>query len=130
MLHYSVMLNLFPIQFLALFAYFILRICVGVFLILFAKKMKKGILTQFPERTWRANFHYGLYLSIGGLFIIGMLTQFAALFTMCVSAYMFFFSPKSLKDHLPDRHTWLLLFGANCSLFITGAGVLAVDLPI
>ena len=78
-------------------------------------------------------FRWGSKLVLVGagiLFIIGMYTQLAALVTILVSVVMILFTFSNLRSQIPDRMVWFLLLGASLSLFITGAGVLAIDLPI
>lgn len=125
------MLNLFPIQFLALFAFFILRIFVGIALIIIAKRIdaayQNGDIRMSVFVRW---FLKCVLLGAGALFIVGMLTQLAALIIVVVSVTMLMFPFAHLQTQLPDRLVWFLLLGASLTLFITGAGVLAIDLPI
>ena len=93
------MLNPFPLQFLSLFAYFILRTIIGfVFLILSYRhfKQRKSLYTTLAVRL----FPFGKVttillilteLIIGGLFVLGLYTQIAALLTIIMSAKMLFF---------------------------------------
>jgi len=132
------MLNVFPIQFLALFAYFILRISVGLVLLYlgFSHLNARNELAQVLRFSWWP-FGYTSTLIfaiaeiiLAGMFMVGVLTQIAALvtFLMCIKLIIlkrFFVHPT-----LPNRLFYVLLAGAAFSLFITGAGVFAVDLPL
>lgn len=131
------MLNPFPIQFLALFAYFLLRLFVGSVLIYLAlthqkhrKELKKVLtLSWFPFGSFTINaFIIGEFL-IGSLIVAGAYTQYAALAVMAMSFKMLVM--RNWFDHpsIPPKLFYFLLFGAALSLFITGAGVLAFDLP-
>lgn len=132
------MLNPIPIQFLALFAYFILRVFVGAILIYlglkhwrYATELKEVLtLKWWPFGGLSTGILICFELLLGFLFIVGMLTQIAAFFTffMCIE----FLILRKYFDHhsIPPKIFYLLLLAASLSLFITGAGVLAVDLPI
>ena len=125
------MLNVFPIQFLALFAYFILRVCVGW--ILFWQGYR--LLTKPVSPTITLPKHTlvivgTIEIIIGLQFIVGFLTQIAALVTIVLSIYILLFASKQLRQLVPDMHFWFLLTAVSISLFITGAGIFAIDLPI
>lgn len=132
------MLNPFPLQFLALLAYFILRIITGfVFLILGVKHWQVRN-SLYPVLKLRI-FPFGKILTIififtellvGTLFFLGLYTQIAALITIAMSIKMILLRKKLSHPSLPSRLMYLLLLGIGCSLFITGAGVFAFDLPI
>ena len=132
------MLNPFPIQFLALFAYFLLRICVaGVLTYLGISHLdhKRAIaesVTHVPQG-FRGYFAIGLgtfELGLALFFVAGFLTQIAALFTMVLAVKMIIFHSWIPSKYIPSRIVYVLLFGASLSLFITGAGAFAFDLPI
>lgn len=132
------MVNIFPIQFLALFAYLILRLFVG------------GILLQLGITHWaerkslgaaltRSWWPYGMTsavllavaeLVLAALFITGTLTQVAALATALMSIKLTIVRPWFSHETLPSRLFYCLLLGCALSLFITGAGAVAVDLPL
>ncbi len=132
------MLNLFPIQFLALFAYFILRIITGlVFLNLGLKHYKKReelssvlILPIFPFGKISVIILITFELIIGTLLILGLFTQIAAILIILTSVKMLFLRHRFTHDSLPSKLTYFLLLGIGISLLITGAGVFAFDLPI
>lgn len=132
------MLNPFPIQFLALFAYLLLRFFVGSALIYLGLSHFKNrfelqqvlVLSWFPYgrfTTWV--FALGEML-IGILFVLGLYTQYAALAAIAMCLKMLIL--RNLFNHpsIPSRLFYLLLLSCALSLFITGAGVFAFDLPI
>jgi uncharacterized membrane protein YphA (DoxX/SURF4 family) len=132
------MLNPFPIQFLSLLAYLILRVIAGFVLIVFGYRHFKArtelsqimTLPFFPFGGVAATFFILAELVVGTLFILGMHTQFAALVLIAMSLKMMVLRPKFNHPSIPSRFMYLLFFAIGCSLFITGAGALAFDLPI
>ncbi len=132
------MLNPFPIQFLALLAYLLLRLAAGsVLLVLGVRHFKQReslykalTLPLFPFGKVITSFFIITELVVGGLFILGLHTQIAALLLMAMSLKMLFLRKRFSHPALPGRLFYLLLFGISCSLFITGAGALAFDLPL
>lgn len=132
------MLNLFPIQFLSMFAYLILRITLGFILISLGREHFKKFSLIAPQVKWpfikNGKLVLGLLifseLLIGFMFIIGLLTQAvaAACFMMCFKLIIWY---KSFPENtLPSKLSLLLIAFISLSLFITGAGALAFDLPI
>jgi uncharacterized membrane protein YphA (DoxX/SURF4 family) len=132
------MLNPFPIQFLSMLAYVILRIIVGiVFLILGYRhfKNRKALaetfsFTLFPFGSLPSLLLICGELTIGTMFVLGLYTQYAALGALVLSLYMLLFRKRLSHASLPGRLFYLLIFGISASLFITGAGAFAFDLPI
>lgn len=132
------MLNPFPIQFLALLAYLLLRLAAGaVLVILGARHFKQRTtlyealsLPFFPFGKITTALFIFFEFSIGALFILGLHTQIAALLLMAMSAKMLFLRKYFSHPALPGRLFYLLLLGISCSLFITGAGAIAFDLPL
>ena len=132
------MLNPFPIQFLALLGYFILRVVVGISFLYLGKshfKVRHGLypILKLCWLPFGKLFTFSLILSeyvIGTLFVLGFYTQIAALLGILMSVKMLFLRNKFVTPHLPDRLTYFLIFGICCLLFITGAGIFAFDLPI
>ena len=122
------MLNPFPIQFLALFAYFILRVFVAIVLLHIARTQYTNYRPAPIPNKIKTVLAGEVLLS--GLFIIGVHTQYASLLLAVLSIYALHdtTSHKFLL-HIPTT-TALLLLAISLSLFITGAGVFAVDLPI
>lgn len=132
------MLNLFPIQFLALFAYFILRIGTGFVLLFFAH-------SHFRHRASLAEtikipfFPFGKFttltlilseLVISFLLIFGLYTQIGALLLIILSFKIIIWHKRFSHPAIASRLTYFLLLAIGLSLFITGAGVFAFDLPI
>jgi uncharacterized membrane protein YphA (DoxX/SURF4 family) len=126
------MLNLFPIQWLALVAYFILRLGIGGMFLYYAKEQyrhRQALKSQHIPAIW-------LYILIAGevltgfLFIIGFVTQAAAIVSVVISSSLLTWSRPYTHTALPPRPVLVLLITISLCLFITGAGVVAVDLPI
>lgn len=132
------MMNPFPIQFLALFAYFILRIFLASILLYLGYKHLKyrNELKQILRFSW---FPFGAFatyvfafgeLVLGGLLFVGAQTQIAALFVFCMSLKMLIFRKKFKHHSIPQPIFYILLIAVSLSLIITGAGVFAFDLPL
>lgn len=132
------MLNLFPIQWLALLAYFILRLGVGsVFIFLAYNQLKHWkdipITINLPIiHNSRVIFALiiGCELLIGTLYIIGLATQVAALLAMALSLKLIVWHRRFPTGSIPNKLSYVLIVFASVSLFITGAGAFAFDLPI
>ena len=132
------MLNLVPLQFLALFGYAFLRIVVGlVWLELAIRHQQEAsrlhTILRLPFFPWPKVAMIMIVLTeflIAGLFILGLGTQIAALLSIlwCLKLLVLrrYFSDTSF----PDTRNTLLLLAIVVTLFITGAGALAFDLPI
>ncbi|MCA9361664.1 DoxX family membrane protein [Candidatus Kaiserbacteria bacterium] len=134
---YSV-LNIFPVQFLSMFAYFILRVVVGFLFLYLAKTHYKHRnhlaesfrLTWWPYGKFSATLFILFEFILGLMFVMGAYTQIAALITFLLSAKMLVVRNWFNTKLLPPKIFWLLLLAVSLSIFITGAGVFAVDLPI
>lgn len=132
------MLNLFPIQFLALFAYALLRIVIGIVYILLARKHLFSFSPLAAGIHWPFFKDGRIVLSlviisefiIGGLFIIGLATQAAAIASAGLCFKLIIWHHRFPAGSIPDRLTYVLLLAISLSLLITGAGVIAFDLPI
>jgi uncharacterized membrane protein YphA (DoxX/SURF4 family) len=132
------MLNPFPIQFLALFAYFLLRVFLGSILIylgLLHYKHRNELkhilkLSWFPYGTLVAFVFPAGELFIGSLIVLGAYTQYAALAAALMSIKMLVIRNCFNHSSLPSKLFYFLFLGVSISLFITGAGALAFDLPI
>jgi len=132
------MLNLFPIQFLAPLAYMLLRLCVGLILVRLGITHihnRRPATTLIVEKT--ASVPPFIFLCIGLLEIIagvliflGLYTQLGALIVLALSAMQLAFSKRLFTNKTPSRVFYVLLFFVSLSLFITGAGAFAFDLPI
>lgn len=127
------MLNPFPIQFLALLGYFILRVVLGWLLFWQGYNLIYQARFNDPEKLppkwllWGA----GLFEIIIGLqFLFGLMTQIAALLTIAFAGLILIIPKSKIRTLLPDTSFWLLVIGVCLCLFITGAGLFAYDLPI
>lgn len=132
------MLNLVPLQFLALFGYALLRIVVGLVWIELALQHQRAAarlreslhLPLFPWPKVAVLMIIGTEFIIGGLFVLGLFTQIAALMSVLWCLKLLLFGRYFTDVSFPDRRTTLLLLTIGVTLFITGAGALAFDLPI
>lgn len=132
------MLNLFPIQWLALLAYFILRVFVGLVLLIIAKRQIMNYKNLVTTSTWP--FFKGSHipilllivseLVIAFMLILGVYTQAAALGLLALSIKMIIWRNRFSDSSIPSSLLYLLLIGCSLSIFITGAGAIAFDLPI
>jgi uncharacterized membrane protein YphA (DoxX/SURF4 family) len=132
------MLNLFPIQFLALFAYALLRIVTGIIYITLAHRHFQSFSNLAPKIQWPLITDGRIILTliiiseslIGGLFIIGLATQAAAIASIGLCFKLLIWHNRFPADSIPNRLTYVLLLAISVSLLITGAGIIAFDLPI
>ena len=126
------MLNPFPIQFLALFAYFILRLFLGWLLFWQGYRLLRLTPRNQPNSppTWVLWLVGSVEILVGLQFILGFLTQIAALITTALALIVLCLPRIRLRQYLPDSSFWLLTIAVSLSLFITGSGVFAYDLPI
>lgn len=132
------MLNPIPIQYLALLAYFILRFGIGIILLHLALTCwgERKALAASVKQSWQVIALPSVLLLCGGKAIIGTMmlfgfyTQYAALALMLMCIDLIFSRSIFHSPLLPNKIFYVLLFFASASLFITGAGAFAVDLPI
>lgn len=132
------MLNIFPLQWFALFSYFILRVCIGGILIYLGVIQSKSYRELVATTTWPLlpKHQLPILLIIGSEFIFGTMiilgayTQLAALGVFILALKMLFWRNRFTHPSIPDRYFYFLLLGCCISLFITGAGAIAFDLPI
>lgn len=130
------MLNPFPIQYLAVLAYFLLRITVGFILIRSGVRLFHTITplmitsyhTPLPFVYVRA-FALG-EIMLGILFVVGAYTQIAALMTSLAVCTLFAAHRLFPAYFIPSKSFLILFFAVLGSLFITGGGALSFDLPI
>jgi energy-converting hydrogenase Eha subunit E len=116
------MLNPFPIQFLAPLAYFLIRITLG-----FVCVRTGTFLLRDSASSPRQKLLGTFLLAIGTALIFGIYTQGAAL--LAFVAMLLGMTRKGGIPHL-TRTSLLLMAVMSISLFITGAGPFAFDLPI
>lgn len=128
-----IMLNPFPIQFLSLAAYFILRVVLGGLLV------RMGIHTIHTCHTSPTLSHTYrnllwcigvIEIIAGSLLFIGLYTQIASLATLLTTLALFILSRRDVLFPFPPRSFLLLASASACSLLITGAGIFAFDLPL
>ena len=132
------MLNLVPLQFLALFGYAILRIVVGFIWLELALRHKQDAARlkeslRLPIWPWPKFAVVMIIITefvIGGLFIIGLFTQIAALLSILWCLKLLVLRGNFSDTSFPDTRTTILLLAISITLFITGAGSPAFDLPI
>lgn len=132
------MLNLFPIQFLAPIAYLLLRVCVGIVLLRLGVHHIQN-RHSLKETFSFSIFPYGLFMvwyvgiievALGILFLCGFVTQLAALLTILFSLKFIIMHSRFTHPLIPPRLVYVLIGVISFSLFITGAGIFAIDLPI
>ena len=132
------MLNVFPIQFLAPLAYSFLRVILGIVLIRLGlrhirhREDLKNVFTFsfFPYGGFMVWYLAVIELILGVLFFVGFLTQIAALLAILLSLKFIVMHKKFHHPLIPERLTYVLILAISCTLFVTGAGALAIDLPI
>lgn len=132
------MLNLFAIQWLALTAYFILRVWIGVMLILLSTRHSKSYRELVTSTTWPIFSGYKfpiifLILSeflLGAILILGAYTQIVVVLIFMMAIKMIIWRNRFTHPSIPDRWFYSLLIACCISIFITGAGAIAFDLPI
>ena len=124
---FSVWPELFAFELLAVF---LLRVVAGYFFLLLGSKLLRA--------AWRATAQtrilrfvgivYGLaQVLVGGLLIIGLYTQPAALLGVVLT--MLPVGSGTKASHC-EQHVQLLLFAISLSLLFLGPGAFAFDLPI
>ena len=132
------MLNPFPIQFLALFAYTLVRLFLGIVLLnlgITHVRNRKEVSTSFrlpllPESPFAVTLFGLTEILLGTLYILGFSTQYAALGTIFMSIFILFSYRRIASVHIPQKLSWGFILITSCSLFITGAGIFAYDLPL
>jgi uncharacterized membrane protein YphA (DoxX/SURF4 family) len=132
------MLNLFPIQWLALFAYFILRIWVGGILVYLGLHHAKAYRELVTTTTWPLLPRHPLpiiiitasELTLGIILLLGIYTQLIVFGIFMLGLKMLIWRRRFTHPSIPDPWFYFLLLGCCLSLFITGAGAIAFDLPI
>lgn len=132
------MVNPFPILWLSLFAYFILRVCVGAVLISlgvrhFTHFKEIAPTLQLPFFPWGKVSTAAFILCeliAGSLLIIGFYTQIGALLLIALTHKCIVWHNRLTHPTFPSSMTYFLLLACGLSLLITGGGALAFDLPI
>ena len=132
------MLNLFPIQWLALLAYFVLRLFVGGILLFLARShfhaYRELVITStcpfFPKQPLPVILIIVIETVLGTMFLVGIFTQVACLGLVLLSLTMLWWRNRFTHPSIPSALVYIILIGCSLSLFITGAGMFAFDLPI
>ncbi len=132
------MLSVFPTHFLSLFAYLILRVAVGLVLAYLGIQhwQHRHELQHVLRLSWWPFGRTTTYLFVlgelllAGLILVGAWTQIA---TLCVAAMcikMLVLRQYVTHRTIPSKLFYFLLLAASLTLTITGAGALAIDLPL
>ncbi|MFN3188229.1 MAG: DoxX family membrane protein [Candidatus Paceibacteria bacterium] len=132
------MLNIFPIQWLALFAYFILRVWIGGILLYLGmqhtKSYRELVATTtcplLPKHQLPIFIIIACEFILGTVLLAGAYTQLVVFGILMLSLKMILWRRRFTHKSIPDRWFYFLLIGCCLSLFITGAGAIAFDLPI
>ncbi|MBI4086998.1 DoxX family membrane protein [Candidatus Kaiserbacteria bacterium] len=133
------MLNLFPTMFLSLFAHALLRIVLGgIFIYLGCRhlfkdraSLQKTFAQHWPRLApFLVRYFCVVEILIGGLIFVGAWTQVAAVAAMALSVKMLVLRKHFAHPAIPRPLFYVLVIGVSASLFITGAGAFAFDLPL
>lgn len=132
------MLNPFPILYLAPFAYLLLRLFLSGLLIHLAfshwhyrNELKSVLrLSWFPYGAFVTYVFIVIEFAVAIFLLFGISTQYSALIIMAMSLKLIVLKRWFSHHSLPSRMFYILMFAIALSLFITGAGAFAVDLPI
>ncbi len=132
------MLNPFPIQFLALIAYTLVRVFLGIVLLnlgITHVRNRKVVSKSFRLPSLIGSPFVVTLLGLteillGTLFTLGFMTQYAALGTIFLSILVLLLYRRIASSHIPQKLSWGFILITSCSLFITGAGIFAFDLPL
>lgn len=118
------MLNIFPEFLIPFLAPTILRIGVGATILV----QESRIVRKYSKQRG-AEFITSVFLFISGAFlIIGLYVQLAALYLL-LDSIVRLAKPEYRKKGL-NRGFYVLLIAAALSLFLSGAGAFAVDIPL
>ncbi|MCK5285650.1 MAG: hypothetical protein KAJ58_00265 [Candidatus Pacebacteria bacterium] len=122
------MLNTFPdLLTLSFIAPLILRIFLGIYLI---KNGWKEIST-YKNRNFSYIRLFKLLKVLGAfLLILGFLTQITSLFLMLIILFDISFKIKNNKLEKKELDLYIIIFGVLLSLILSGAGFLAIDIPL
>jgi hypothetical protein len=122
------MLALFPLHFLSPLAYLILRVVAGV---VFFQLGSKLVELRGAQNTPKLFMILGIFEMLTGIFFfLGAYLQIAAIIALIVAAVQIFRNDLFAYPGYPPRVCFILLFFISLSLFITGAGFFAFDLPL
>ena len=132
------MLNPFAIQWMALLAYALLRIFVGIILLYLGIKhlSSRHELKYVLKLSW---WPFGrlstallilFELALAIFILLGAYTQYAVLILALMCLEFIILRPHFNHHSIPPRLFYFLLLGVSLTLFITGAGAVAFDLPL
>ena len=136
------MMNLFPILYFTVVGHLIVRVFLGcIFVYLGFRHLHKdkmalhtALSTGWPWLGRTARFialKYALFeIIVGGMFIVGIATQAAAILGIIASLKMLIFRRKITYPLVPSPLFWVLALAISASLLVTGAGAFAFDYPI
>jgi uncharacterized membrane protein YphA (DoxX/SURF4 family) len=138
----TMFINPFPTMFLALIAHAVLRVVFGLTLFWMGYKhltqhrmpLARAVTLCAPRLSgaagWLALYFAAVELIAGAMFIMGAYTQIAALITVAYALKMLFFRKRFTPPLVPSPSFYVLAIGVSLSLFITGAGIFALDIPL
>ena len=134
------MINPFPeLLSLSLLAPTLLRLALSVYIInLGIAKLRtdhSALGSFFESLSFKPSTYYIKALAyaelvVGIMLFIGLLTQIAALITAIIMFVSFIVAVRHPEAKLKRSSTYALLFIIAISLVLTGAGLIAVDLPL
>ena len=135
------MLNPFPdLLVLGLLAPFILRVTLGLLFLMSGwrhatRERREGIASTLRVAWGSAGTFFIWYLAgieilVGIALIFGFLTQIAALVGIIISAKMLFFRKRYPMIALQNVTHYVLVIAICVSLLLSGAGALAIDIPL
>ncbi len=133
------MLSLFPqLLVYSFFAPTLLRItaaCIFFYLVIFHTRNRKEVAREisvlsYPVAIWVSSLFILIEFGVGLLLLIGLLTQLAALIGIIICLKIVLIK-RGLRHISPLSHlTYILLIITCLSLLISGAGAIAIDLPL
>lgn len=134
------MTNPFPaLLSFSLLAPTLLRITLAVFIIMLGssklRKQNKGIAGFFESLGFRPTAYYIKILAVveivmGAALLVGFLTQIAALIVAIITFVSLLVTIRHPETELEKASLYTLFFVISISLVFTGAGLLAIDLPL
>lgn len=134
------MTNPFPeLLIFSLLAPTLLRLTLGVFIVLLGysklKEDSKGVTSFFESLGFKPAKYYVQALAIaeiamGVALFVGFLTQIAALIVAIITFVSFIVTVRHPETGLRKASEYALFFVISVSLVLTGAGLIAIDLPL
>jgi uncharacterized membrane protein YphA (DoxX/SURF4 family) len=132
------MLNPFPLQFLALLAYFVLRVAAGFILLWLGVRHyrhRQELAAAIQPPLWPRPKTAVIILAAseflaGMLLLLGLYTQIGAIIAFAISVKLIVWHRRFAHPLIPERPFFFLLAAVALSLFVTGGGAFAFDLPI